>query len=47
MTLLDLFDAALTDRADAPAYGEVTYRDLHAGAARVARKLLRVRLAAR
>ncbi|MBV8602774.1 MAG: AMP-binding protein [Candidatus Eremiobacteraeota bacterium] len=39
MTLLDLFDAALADRAAAVAYGDISYRELHAGAARVARKL--------
>src|SRR5579872_3849332 len=39
MTLLDLFDAALAERRNAPAYGDVTYGELHAGAARVAAKL--------
>ena len=39
MTLLDLFDAALADRADSRAYNDVSHRDLHEGAARVARKL--------
>jgi malonyl-CoA/methylmalonyl-CoA synthetase len=36
--LLDLFDAALADRADAPALDDLTYRQLHDGARRVARK---------
>ena len=36
MTILDLFDAALADRADAPAFDGVTYGQLHAGARRVA-----------
>jgi malonyl-CoA/methylmalonyl-CoA synthetase len=39
MTLLDLFDGALADRAAYPAYGTVSYEDLHAGARRVATKL--------
>lgn len=39
MTILDLFDGALADRADAPAYGAVTYAALHRGALRVAAKL--------
>lgn len=39
MTLLDLFDAALADRADSRAYLDVTHRDLHEGAARVAGRL--------
>jgi malonyl-CoA/methylmalonyl-CoA synthetase len=39
MTLLDLFDGALADRAGFPAYGSVTYDALHAGARRVATKL--------
>jgi len=36
--LLDLFDAALADRGAAPALDDLTYRQLHDGARRVARK---------
>ncbi|HZO94608.1 MAG TPA: AMP-binding protein [Candidatus Baltobacteraceae bacterium] len=39
MTLLDLFDAALRDRADALALNGLTYAQLHGGARRVARRL--------
>lgn len=39
MTLLDLFDDALKDRAEAYAVNEVTYAQLHRGARRVARRL--------
>lgn len=39
MTLLDLFDAAVTDRADAAAVDDVSYAALAAGADRVARML--------
>jgi malonyl-CoA/methylmalonyl-CoA synthetase len=34
--MLDLFDAALADRAEAPAFNDVTYAELHAGSLRVA-----------
>ena len=36
--LLDLFDAALADRADALALDDLTYRQLHDGSRRVALK---------
>lgn len=39
MTLFDLFDAALADRANAYAVNDVTYAELHRGARRVARRL--------
>ena len=39
MTILDLFDGALADRSDAPAYGAVSYAALHRGVYRVASKL--------
>jgi malonyl-CoA/methylmalonyl-CoA synthetase len=39
MTLLDLFDAALAERADHPALNDVTYRQLDLGVRRVARQL--------
>ncbi|HYZ17025.1 MAG TPA: AMP-binding protein [Candidatus Acidoferrum sp.] len=39
MTLCDLFDAALADRASAYAVNDVTYAELHRGARRVARRL--------
>jgi malonyl-CoA/methylmalonyl-CoA synthetase len=36
VTLLDLFDAAVADRADALAFNDATYAELHAGSLRVA-----------
>ncbi len=39
MTILELFDGALADRRDAPAYGDVSFSVLHTGARRVATKL--------
>jgi malonyl-CoA/methylmalonyl-CoA synthetase len=45
--LLDLFDAALADRADALALDDLTYRQLHDGAGRVARKFEELGIRAR
>jgi len=39
VTFLDLFEGALADRADSPAYGDVTYGELDRGARRVALRL--------
>jgi malonyl-CoA/methylmalonyl-CoA synthetase len=39
VTLFDLFDGALAERADAYAVNDVTYAQLHRGARRVARRL--------
>jgi malonyl-CoA/methylmalonyl-CoA synthetase len=39
VTLLDLFDAALADRADSLAFNDVSYAQLHAGSLRVAARL--------
>jgi malonyl-CoA/methylmalonyl-CoA synthetase len=46
LTLLDLFDAAIAERGDAPAINDCSYRELGAGTRRVARELARRGLAA-
>lgn len=44
MTLLDLFDASLADRAGALAFNDATYAELHAGSLRVAARLKKLGL---